>query len=369
MNASQILLRTSAGRGESNPFPPIKRSPFGLGPQPVNYDHVLPFTPPVGPDLYFYRGQFCGLRVKGAPVVPGSNANNPECVMACLLDSYPQWVQEEFFRLYCGYGYTHLQRSLGHALYYSDFNSFKALTKRAQGYGLFSDVWLIANEFPGFQFDQGVDFWKPKLDPYLDTLIGEGLIDSCCPCWQMDHIMMSAPGNLTIGIIAYASGRVGKNVPVFTHWINDACAWWKTGGEVWTDPNGLQPPMMVQDRFTWWLAMSPYLTGAHYQGNTTLARTDPQTYQGKLRDTLNPFNDGRMGKSRRRGFEENFRFIHYEETAQDQFGNDGQTGGFCTEREGDQVGYILTCTKGDNSNGGVMSGYGNGGGRPDGTAL
>lgn len=357
MTAASLLVIDG---GRSRP-PLIPRSPLGPFPQPVDYDHVLPFAPPNGPDLYFYRGQFCGLRVKGAPVVPGCNAANPECVMACLLDNYPQAVQEEFFRLYCGYGYTHLQRSLSHALYYgSSIDRFIALSKKAQRLGLFADVWLIANEFPGFRFDQGVEFWRPLLDPYIDQMLGAGAIDLACPCWQMDQIMNDAPGNATISIIAYVAERMPATIPVYTHWIRDAMAWWKTGGEVWSDK---YQTINVYDRFSWWLAMRPYLTGAHHQGDRHIARTDPKTYQGMIRDTLNPFNDGRMGKAWRRGFEENFRLVEFECTAQDQFDD------MCTELEGDGIGYILTCTKGDYDNGGVMSGYGNGARMPNGDAL
>ncbi|MES2360067.1 MAG: hypothetical protein V4529_17130 [Gemmatimonadota bacterium] len=316
-------------------------------------------APLSGPDLYFYRGQFCGLRVKGAPVVAGSNASNPECVMAALLDNYPDWVVEEFLRLYCGYGYTHLQRSLSHALYYVGFERFKAVSRKAQGVGLFLDVWFIANEFPGFQFNQDASFWKPLLDPYIDALLGEWLIDQVCPCWQMDQIMNDAPGNATISIIAYVADRMPQSVPIYTHWIRDAMAWWKTGGETWNDA---YQSTFVHDRFSWWTAMQPYLTGGHYQGDTHMARTDPATYQGHIRDTLNPFNDGRMGLSQRNGRNAPFAITNFECSAQDQFD------GTCGEDEGDLVGFIHTCTISDGS-GGVMAGYGNGARMPDGKAL
>jgi hypothetical protein len=76
---------------------PIPRAP--LGPLPGGaYVRELPFARP-DRDLYFYRGQFCGLRVPGAPVVPGANDRNPECVMACLLDHYPREIQDQFLQL------------------------------------------------------------------------------------------------------------------------------------------------------------------------------------------------------------------------------------------------------------------------------
>jgi len=67
------------------------------------------------------------------------------------------------------------------------------------------------------------------------------------------------------------------------------------------------------DRFTWWLAMQPYLTGGYYQGSGAMAITDPGLYQAHMRDTMNPFSDGKMGYASRRGFEERFKDTNTEE--------------------------------------------------------
>lgn len=278
--------------------------------------------------------------------------------MAALLDNYPEWVQEEFFRLYCGYGYTHLQRSLGHALYYSTFDRFIALSKKAQSYGLFSDVWLISNEFPGFQFDQDATFWGPKLDPFIDRMLGEGIVDLACPCWQMDQVMQNAPGNPTISIIAYVAKKLPKQIPIYTHWMNEAFAWWKTGGEQWVDE---YQSVWIENRFDWWRAMRFYLTGAHEQGSTTMAVKE---YQDRLCDTLDYFggrkDKGDMMQSVRTGTPTNFILNVYEDSAQDQF--DGIT----SEAQGDLRGYLLMSTF---SPWAYIGGYGNGASRPDGTAL
>jgi len=322
---------------------------------------VLPFTPP-GRDVLFYRGQFCGLRVPGAPPVPGG-PDDPALMMACLLDRYPPECQDRFLQTYAGYGYTHLQRSIGHALANPDGSwagvslaQFIALNQRAQRIGLFADVWFLGGEALMTR-DQDATYWQPILQPVIDALLAAQAIDSACVGWQLDQY--NQPGNALIGIIAYVADALPPTIPVFTHWVNEALAWWKTGGEVWTDRYGA---INVHDRFSWWLAMRPYLTGGHHQGNTTMARTDPGLYQAKMRDTLNPFSDGRMGWSRRSGVEVPFRLTVFECTAQDQFN------GACPEDEGDLVGYLLTCTKGD-GNGGVMAGYGNGARMPDGSPL
>lgn len=359
--SAAVALLSGSGSTLAPQRPTVRRAPLGPWPQPETYDQTLPVPWPAGRDLYWNRQQFCGIRIAGAPVVPGSSDTNPELVMACLLDNYPEWVQEAFFQQYTADGYTHLQRSLSHALGYGhSIQSYIALSNRARSvYGLFCDHWLIANEFPGWAPNQDASYWKPRLDPYIDQLVGAGVMDQCCPSWQMDQLQQGAPGNPTISIIAYVADKLPGSVPVYTHWVNDAMAWWKTGGEVWSDK---YQTINVTDRFSWWQAMQPYLTGGHYQGDTTLARTQPTTYQGKIRDTLNNFVNGRMGQAQRRGFPENFRMTNYECTAQDQFN------GTCTEQEGDTIGYILTCTKADGYDAG-LSGYGNGARRPDGSAL
>lgn len=345
----------------------MPRAPLGPFPPPVTYDHVLPFTPP-GRDLYFYRGNFCGVRIPGAPVVPGCNPANPSLVMACLLDNYPRAIQDAFLLQYAQNGYTHLQRSIGHSLYYGGtIESHIALSKRAQTqFGLFADEWFLGGEALKVP-DQDATYWRPILDPLIDALLGAGAIDTACVSWQLDQLQQNTPGNATISIIAYVADRLPSSLPVYTHWVNEALAWWKVIGrrpdgsdigETWTDRFGSRE---VKDRFSWWLAMAPYLTGGHHQGDVTMARTNPKLYQDKIKDTLNPFTDGRMGQSWRRGFAENFRLDSWECTGQDQFDDR------CSELEGDRVGFLNTCTFGDS--GGVMSGYGNGARMPDGTAL
>ncbi len=246
--------------------------------------------------------------------------------------------------------YTHLQRSIGHSLFYGHpIEEHIELSRRAQRqFGLFADEWFLGGDAL-ITRDQTVDFWKPTLDPIIDALVGSGAVDTACVGWQLDQ--WNQPGNVLIGIIAYIADKLPASVPLYTHWVNEAMAWWKTGGEVWTDRF---QTINVHDRFTWWLAMQPYLTGAHHQGDTHMARTDLKLYQDKMRDTTEPFADGRMGRSQRGGRNQPFRLTAFESTAQEQFD------GGCPELEGDQIGYVLSAV--------ATGGYGNGGRQPDGSA-
>jgi hypothetical protein len=367
MNAGSVVLLGGASRRRGDGLgqlrTPVLRAPLPPFPTPVNYKAALPFTPPAGRDLNFYRGQFCGLRVKGAPTVSGSNGANPECIMACLLDNYPPGVQEQFLDRYASCGYTHLQRSLGHALGYGhSLEDFIALTQKAQRqYGLLSDVWFIANEIPGFRKDADATYWGPLLQPYIDRLLDAGAINLACVGWQMDQ--WNVPGNPTISIIASVAERLPKTIPLYTHWVNEALAWWRSGGEVWTDK---YQSINVTDRFSWWRAMQPYLSGGHHQGDT---RLDIKTYQDKLCDTLDYFggrtDKGQMGRSRRNG-DAAFNLTVFECSAQDQFDDTPGNPNRISEDDGDRRGFLLLCTTSPWAH---LGGYGNGARRPDGSPV
>ena len=116
----------------------------------------------------------------------------------------------------------------------------------------------------------------------------------------------------------------------------------------------------VFDRFQGWRDQRNKLTWFHHQGDVDL---DIPTYQAKLKDTLDPFGDGRMGRSGLFG-DRPFSLVVYECSAQGQFGTAGRNP-WITEEEGDLRGFLLCCTKGASFPGG----YGNGARRPDGSVL
>jgi len=381
VNAGSVVLLgggyTRTAGQPLGPFrTPVKRAPLGPWPQPQDYKSVLPFTPPAGRDLNFYRGNFCGLRIAGAPAVPGSNGANPTCIMSCLLDNYTPDIQERYLQQYVDNGYTHLQRSVFHALHYgSSLQQYIDLSKKARAMGLFCDHWFLAGEdvCPGGR-NQHVSFWQSKIDPLMGPLLDAGVMDLTCVGWQLDGY--NEPGNTLIEIIKYVADAVPKTVPVATHWMNEALAWWKKVGtrpdggdvgEVWSDE---YQTIEVHDRFSWWYAMQPYLTHGHHQGNTRMLCKE---YQDRLCDTLDFFGSesgrdtgkGDMGQSHRNGVQP-FRLTAWETSGQDQFDDQPANPHGISEDEGDQRDYILMCTT---SKWGHMSGYGNGGRRPDGSWL
>jgi hypothetical protein len=243
----------------------------------------------------------------------------------------------------------------------TSLEDFIALSKRAhEQYGLWCDQWIIGGGAL-YNCNQDLSFWRPLIDGLCDALIANDAVHTACVGWQLDQLFGAVPGNTTIAVIAYIAEKLPKTIPLYTHWMNEALAWWKTGGEVWTDK---YQSFKVENRFDWWRAMQPYLTGGHHQGDTQLALNDPKMYQDKILDTLEPFfgenGKGQMGTSQRNG-NEPFRLTVFECSAQDQF--DGKT----SEIVGDRVGYTIMCTSG--RRGAHLSGYGNGARMPDGTAL
>lgn len=385
MNAGSIILLGSEfgkadGGGASTlgpPYPTRMRSPLPPYPEPIDYKTVLPFTRPTGRVLDFYRGQFCAIRVPGAPAVPGGNDKNPTAVMSCLLDNYPPRVQDQFLDLYASDGYTHLQRSLGHALHYNNQNldAYIALSQRARSvFGLYCDHWFLAGQdvWGHDCKDQSASWWQQKLDPHIPRLLDAGVIDLACVGWQLDGY--NIPGNSLLAIIKYIAEALPRSIPLWTHWMNEALAWWATNidpatgenlGEVWTDE---YQTIRVHDRFTWWAACQPYLSGGHHQGNTRMLIKE---YQDRLCDTLDYFGGdtgkGNMGQSQRSPEgPQPFAMTVFECSGQDQFDDQPGNPHAISEDEGDLRGYLLMCTT---SQWAHLSGFGNGARMPDGSVF
>jgi hypothetical protein len=325
----------------------VIRAPLGPLP-PGSYDRDLPtyFSP--SPDLLTYRGNFCGIRVKDAPGVPGGmNATVPggdtSLMMAAHLDRYPLEIQQEYLQQYGSYGYSHLQQSLGHSMEAGrSIDQVVETLGMIGSRGLFRDIWFlgggplgnVANAHPENR-DRDAAYWKPILDPWIDALLANRAIDCACVGWQLDQFNKESDSRTGEGplqsIIDYLADRLGPHgIPIGTHWVNEAGAW--------------NTPM---DRFAWWKRQRNRLSWFHQQGPTDTPIAD---YQAKIKDVLDPFGDGRMGTSGLFG-DRPFGCVLYECSAQAQYD------GLMTEGEGDLRSTLILCTKAA----GQFAGYGNGG--------
>jgi hypothetical protein len=311
--------------------PPLPPLPAGV------YDRTFPQLP--ARDVLTYRGNFCGIRVPEAPgVVGGANATIPggdtSLVMACHLDRYPQEIQDQYLARYASYGYTHVQQSIGHSAEAGrSIAQFVETQQRIQSYGLFADIWFLGG--PGFATrDRDATYWRPRLDPWIDALLANDAIDTACVGWQLDGYNKESDTRTGNGplqsTIDYLADRLGPhNIPIGTHWINEAGAW--------------NTPM---DRFSWWRRQRNRISFFHHQGDV---RMPIPLYQAKLADTLSAFGDGRVGRSGLFG-DRPFGLVVFECSAQGQFD------GYISEDEGDLRSYLLMCTSGVSR----PVGYGNG---------
>jgi hypothetical protein len=264
------------------------------------------------------------------------------------------------------YFYTHFQCSLGHAMEMGwGIDRYVEFSKRVQHRVGFADHWFLGGG-PLNTRDADREYWADILDPWINALLTNHAIDTACVGWQLDQY--NEPGDKILGIIEYFADRLGPfDIPIGTHWVNEAGGWWAAGGSP-QHPN-------VTDRFSWWRAMKNKVLWFHHQGPTHYPeplRPDimlpfymfpdwgvPE-YQARLCDTLNPFGDGSMGTSGLFG-DRPFSLIVYENSAQAQF-NDPDN---CTESMGDLRSYLLCCTRAKT----FVGGYGNGGCLPDGNPF
>lgn len=336
--------------------PYIPRGPLPPFP-PGAYDHDLPFTPPAGPNRVFYRGDFCGVRVPGLPLLPEMSGYTVEGwrdnavgglnppIMALDITRYWHISRDlvlENLNAHATRGYTHLQCSVGHAieqgLSIDDYIEYSKLVQTIVGY---ADHWFLgggpwsAKDKNGHWTearDRDAAYWAPILDPWIDALLANQAIDCACVGWQLDG--GNKENEPIQSIIDYFADKLRPHdVLIGTHWLNEAGAW--------------NNPM---DRFKWWQHQSGKLTWFHHQGDVNM---DIPLYQAKIVDTLNPFGDGRMGAPN------TFALVNYEYAAQSQFDLRA------SEDEGNLRGYLLSCTKAASH----VGGYGNGARRPDGSIL
>jgi len=214
-----------------------------------------------------------------------------------------------------------------------------------QSYGFFADHWFLGGGTFNAR-DQDVTYWRPLCQPWFDALFAANAIDTCCVGWQLDgyntgveRMIQGRMQSPIQTIIDYIAGQcVPREIPVGTHWLNEAGAW--------NDPF---------DRFTWWRDQRGKQTWFHHQGDVNM---DIPTYQAKLVDTLQPFGDGRMGTSGLFG-DRPYGLVVFECSAQAQFDLN------MSEDTGDQRGMLLCCTKAASH----VSGYGNGARLRDGSVL
>lgn len=378
MNPAVLLASRAAPRLVRPTPPPYQPRPPLPAPPPGSYDSTLPFEPPATPTRDFYRGNFCGVRVPGIPLlpemsgytVPGWSANaddgrglNPP-IMALDITRYwhlDRGVVRAILDAHATRGYTHLQCSVGHAIAQGlSLKDYLAYCSYAKAIVPYLDQWFLGGG-PWLARDETSDYWRPLLQPWIAPLKAGHLADLACVGWQLDGYNTgdlrtisgyNEPYPAIQSIVDYfAEQFTAVGIPIGTHWINHAGGWWSESDPYYQNADGTPAP---DARFRWWNRQVNKVRYFHHQGDTNMVIPE---YQARLVDTLQPFGDGRMGAPN------TFSLVIYEYTAQAQFDVDRDY--YQTEDQGDQRGFYLACTVAASH----VGGYGNGARRVDGTWL
>lgn len=311
---------------------------------------TLSLTPPSGPDVGFYRGNFCGKRVAALPWLPGMGGNpstGPTLCMDLDIAKYGPTntdAQDAFFDQSVADGYTHLQVSLGDFAQQGwSIDQVVAYARRWKAHGGFVDVWVLggAGGWGGWGIRDSM--WAQNaalVTPWVETFIAAGAIDWVCLGWQLDGWLGGTPlvdnviglGNLIAGRIPYYSA----------HWINLANANWD---------DGTATRYGIDNRFSFWafMAANGYLNRTMTQYDVNAPISAPGSAggaQGSLRDIVRSLRPGQ-------------RCIPYEYAAQDQFDNPLVR----PEWSGNMRGYLALCASSE------LGGFGNGCAYPNGMEM
>lgn len=357
MNQSLYAAALGRGTGPVSVWPPSPREPLPAFPQPTEdqpsgpgagcwtydaFDAALPFTPPASPDLDFHRGNVMGLRVPGAPFVPGGTDRDPSLIVTWFLYLYsPEW-QARILDAYQAAGYTHID--FHRAAWMGNLDSVPgctqdaalALVKACADRGLF----VISN--------LAIDNGPPdpnELKSWIDALSDAGMRIGCL-AWQADQRM--PPGDWCDYINWAAPYLHAKGCKVAAHYITDACAWWSDEN----DDNRSGKQYDVWNRFDFQRWTADKIDYPYQQYNTEAPILDTRPRQGGLlgeaRDVLRSLCGQKL--------------VAAEYDMQAEFDDPANR----LEVYGDLKGRcLMTATYGDRR----MWGYLNGGRQPDGSVL
>lgn len=337
---------------------PIQRSPLPALPNPTPrrdgqqlwasapYRRELAVVPPAGPDKRFYRGNFSGIRVPGAPPVKdGKNATVPggdtSFIYSPHLPRYPFDWQHTICEQYAGRGYTHFFMHLANTISdeadssHQTLDEYIAAAKVAQSYGLWVDTSVIFGPR-----DATADYYQPIFDPIIDRLYQAGVLDLATVGMQLD--LWNSPYGLRT-IIEWFGRKVkslDSNIPVASHWANHACAWFGA------DHNG---DSGFKNRFEFWdyWHQTGLMDWAYFQTDTGAPIDD---YEGRITELLKTCDT-----------------VGFEVTAQAQFDPDYTADKIQVDEDhGDAMGYCGLCATGGPYR---NAGFNNGGRDLDGSRL
>lgn len=249
----------------------------------------------------FWKGNMCGVRVPGAPAVPGG-AKDTSLILSWFYDRYPEnwravirrgWKEKEITHVVLSWPDT---RSVGTSL-----DQFKAICQELIDDGFYPCVFLSSKDHDRAD----VSTILAGLESVLDALVG--LVPIFCIGWELSLWLSPTQVQQLINAI---SQRVHQHpeTRLYVHFQEGY-------------PSFQQPGNTVAN---FWNPNVGKLTGLLYQ--KILSQNDAQ-FLDSLKDCLERFGGGF-------GMVKGFDFVALELTAMQQFN------GTCSEAEGDRIGQL-----------------------------
>lgn len=346
-----VDLRVYTASGPIHTWPPPPRAP--LPPQnegtwetadpnvPVTFHPVfttLPQEPPDKPDIRFWRGDVWGVTVPGLPHVEGAaTPGTPaaERVLTYFLGRYGRAWEDRILEAHRAAGYTHMtllgQDEFAYGMSEAEFI---AMSKRVKAAGFFVHQAGRSKYY--------TDAHNPDLT--IAQRIGEKLLDAgACDIWtpagEMNYWSPAIVRQMIDQDAAWLNHRARMMLHFYPHYIS------------W-------PEDKVESSAEWWHKNTGKVDGVLYQG-------DPSWTAGMMAARLQDVQV-RLVAGGVYQLPVSYDVVAYEDIATQQYAN-GSTGNgrLADEAEGNLRGFENCCVPGPIR----ISGYGNGGRRPDGSAL
>jgi hypothetical protein len=330
------IMRTGAGDVEvidPNPAPtppdPPTVPPTDPGGTNTNLTIAQPAGVPASPNLRWFRGNLCGVRVPGLPSVSGGAAD-PSLVLSWFYDRYNATDRAAIRAAFHAHGYTHFKLSWPDS---RDFGTSEA------AYVVFAQE-LAADGFYVGHFLSSKDYDPANpatilagLATLLPALQGAAVIPWASVGWELS--LWLDPTQVQTLVDGVAAVLVpGTNL--YVHFQQDYIAFQQPGGvtaDFWNLNVGKLTGLLHQKELT--------------QGNAL--------YQARIDDGLSRFA-GNFLFATDSGFGHPFDYVTYEVSAADQFS------GSLTQAQGDAIGKVGAFAPAQSGPAGTVAvqGFGNG---------
>jgi hypothetical protein len=348
------------------PFDPDTTDPDTSAPLPVYT--TLRAAPPATADVRWWRGDAWGLTVPGLPRVPGGAEGPAQSrVLTYFLDRYGREWEDEILRLHRDYGYTHISLSPQDSFAAGQSeDDYVAMSVRCRQAGLFVHHLMRSKYYTPASAHVTTARWDPTLNllrdrwrrppqvapaspelsvpaALIERLLREGAMQVETPAWEMNYWSPSVCRAMIDHDAALIGTRCQIRLHFYPHYIS-----WQENDESPTD---------------FWRANYGRVDGVLYQ-------CDPYWTAGMMAarttDCLDRLASGGLWGLGDSGRGHPIDLTVWETVATCQFGNGYDGDGRLADED---IGNLKGFECGNAPGMMTVQGYGNGGRRPDGTAL